>query len=149
MAAAVAFGKCGKFDWCCNQRSQWPANPGRKSGSLTSLQWSFTTYTSDTWRLYTPAAAGIYTVTTSHYGYQKAVVTKVEVVKDATTTRDFALTPAPMYVVDGIVTDSQTGWPLYAAIEIEGYPGDAVWTDPHDGPLSCRSWPATWSSPSM
>ncbi len=36
-------------------------------------------------------------------------------------------------VVDGTVTDAHTGWPLYARIDIDGYPDGPVWTNPVTG----------------
>ncbi|MFO7537375.1 MAG: hypothetical protein R6X32_04860, partial [Chloroflexota bacterium] len=39
------------------------------------------------------------------------------------------------YVVSGQVTDANTGWPLYAAIEIQGSPY-TIWTDPVNGSYS-------------
>jgi uncharacterized membrane protein len=79
---------------------------------------------------------GEYTVAASAFGYQPASVSSVEVISGEVTTQDFALTPANWYTVEGIVTDANTGWPLYATIDIDGYPGDAIWTDPLDGSYS-------------
>ena len=47
--------------------------------------------------------------------------------------QDFALVPVAYHLVEGTVTDANTGWPLYASIEIDGYPGGPVWTDPKTG----------------
>jgi len=77
--------------------------------------------------------AGTYAVTASKYGYQSSSVSGVDVVSSTTTVQDFALTPLRFYEVQGTVSDASTGWPLYAAIEIDGYPGDPVWTDPETG----------------
>jgi PKD repeat protein len=49
------------------------------------------------------------------------------------TTQDFYLEPAPSGLVYGWVTDANTGWPLYASINIAGYPDNPVWTDPETG----------------
>jgi uncharacterized repeat protein (TIGR01451 family) len=76
---------------------------------------------------------GTYTVTASMYGYVPGTATGVEVFLDTITTQDFVLDPATFYTVDGYVTDVNTGWPLYASIAIDGYPGDPVWTDPVTG----------------
>jgi len=76
---------------------------------------------------------GTYTVTASLYGYFPQTVYGVEVITDQVTTQDFALVPAPSYVVSGTVTDALTGWPLYARIDIDGYPYGPVWTDPVSG----------------
>lgn len=76
---------------------------------------------------------GTYEVTASAYGYLPSTVAGVVVMSGTVTTEDFALAPAAMYEVSGYVTDVNTGWPLYAVITIDGYPGDPVWTDPVSG----------------
>ncbi len=76
---------------------------------------------------------GIYTVTGSAYGYETSTITGVVVSAGATQTLDIPLTPAPTYVVSGAVTDAATGWPLYARIQIDGYLGSTVWSDPVTG----------------
>ncbi len=80
--------------------------------------------------------SGTYTVEASLYGYFPTVVNDVEVVADETTTLDIALDPAPFYTVSGVVTDANSGLPLYAQISIDGYPGEPVWTDPLTGAYS-------------
>jgi len=50
-----------------------------------------------------------------------------------TTTQDFSLAAASTFTVSGVVTDAITGWPLYASIDIPGYPDGTVWTDPVTG----------------
>ncbi|HUF37802.1 MAG TPA: S8 family serine peptidase [Anaerolineales bacterium] len=80
--------------------------------------------------------SGTYTVTASLYGYFPETVTGVDVFEDETTVVDFALDPAPKHTVSGTVTDSITGWPLYASIEIDGYPFGPVFTDPETGGYS-------------
>jgi subtilisin family serine protease len=81
----------------------------------------------------TYVVSGTYTVDAAHYGHLPAQVTNVSVVSGTTTTLDIELTPASSYVVSGYVTDSTTGWPLYARVTIEGYPGGPVWSDPVTG----------------
>ncbi|HNT78490.1 MAG TPA: hypothetical protein PKH77_26050, partial [Anaerolineae bacterium] len=56
----------------------------------------------------------------------------------ATTTRYFPQAPAASYLLTGTVTDANTGWALYASLEIEpdGYPPFTVWTDPWTGVYS-------------
>jgi hypothetical protein len=76
---------------------------------------------------------GVYTVTTSAYGFVPKTNTGVSITENATTTLDVALDPAPSYVVSGTVHDALAGWPLYAKITIGGYPGPAIWTDPATG----------------
>ncbi|MBU1661291.1 MAG: carboxypeptidase-like regulatory domain-containing protein, partial [Chloroflexi bacterium] len=74
-----------------------------------------------------------YDVTGSAYGYVPNTITSVGVVSGTTTTLDIPLTLATFYTVDGVVTDVNTGWPLYANIDINGYPGDSIWSDPETG----------------
>lgn len=76
---------------------------------------------------------GTYVVTATKFGYLPEVANGVEVMSGTLTTQDFALTPAPVFVVSGTVTDAATGWPLYAKIEIDGYPNAPIWTDPVSG----------------
>ncbi len=77
-----------------------------------------------------------YTVTASAYGYESSTVSGIDIISGTTTTQDFALNPAAMYTVQGTVTDASTGWPLYARIKIDGYPGTPVWTNPVTGQYS-------------
>ncbi len=80
--------------------------------------------------------AGTYEVSVDAYGYAVETAT-AEITAGATTTLDFALDPLPSAVVTGTVTDgSGHGWPLYARIDIEGYPGGPVFTDPLTGQYS-------------
>jgi len=77
--------------------------------------------------------AGTYTVTAEVYGYQPNTITGVTVAENTTTTQDIQLTPWPMYVISGFVTDQTTGWPLYSRIDIAGYPYSPIWNDPVTG----------------
>ncbi|NJN97015.1 MAG: S8 family serine peptidase [Anaerolineales bacterium] len=74
-----------------------------------------------------------YTVIVSAYGYQPQTISNLSVISGSTTTLNVQLTPAPNYVVSGTITDVNTGWPLYARINIDGYPGGFVWSDPVSG----------------
>ncbi|MBN1246547.1 MAG: S8 family serine peptidase, partial [Anaerolineae bacterium] len=80
--------------------------------------------------------SGAYTVDAWKYGYLPVQVTGVDVTTDMTTTLDLELPQATYYTVDGTVTDANTGWPLYAQIDIAGYPASPVWTDPETGAYS-------------
>lgn len=83
------------------------------------------------------AAAGSYTVTASKYLYKTGTDTGVSVTAGGTVTADFSLTGLPTATVSGTVTDgSGHGWPLYAQISIDGYPGGPVYTDPYTGRYS-------------
>ena len=74
-----------------------------------------------------------YTVTASAYGYRPNTISPVDVLSGTTTTLDIPLTPAASYVVSGTITDAATGWPLYASVDIDGYPGGTIWNDPVTG----------------
>jgi Subtilase family/Carboxypeptidase regulatory-like domain/Repeat of unknown function (DUF6923)/PKD domain len=76
---------------------------------------------------------GTYDVTASKYAWLPETAYNVVISVDATTTQNFTLDPAPTSIVDGTVTDALTGWPLYARIDIDGYPEGPVWTDPETG----------------
>jgi PKD repeat protein/subtilisin family serine protease len=89
--------------------------------------------TDDTGAYGMTAIAGLHDVTASRYGYLPQTITGVEVLADTVTTQDFSLDPAELYTVDGTVTDVTTGWPLYARLDINGYPDSPVWTDPETG----------------
>ncbi len=85
------------------------------------------------------APAGAYTVSTQAYGYFPASISGVIISTNLTTTQNFALSPAPPHVISGTVTDANTGWPLYAHLQITGHPIDPPgpnndrWTDPVSG----------------
>ncbi len=73
-------------------------------------------------------------VTATMFAYQQTVITNVHVVSGTTTTLDLPLNPATWYTVEGVVTDTNTGWPLFASVDVGGYPGGlTVWTDPVSG----------------
>jgi YVTN family beta-propeller protein len=78
---------------------------------------------------------GLYTVTAEAYGYFPFSV-QDEIITDTTVIQDFHLMEAPIATISGTVTDSLTGWPLYAYIAIAGYPPGGVWTDPVTGIFS-------------
>jgi subtilisin family serine protease len=77
--------------------------------------------------------SGTYTVDAYAFGYLPAQFGHVSVISGTTTTLDIALTAADVHVLSGTVTAAATGWPLYASIDIAGYPGDPIWTDPLTG----------------
>ncbi|WP_263984483.1 carboxypeptidase regulatory-like domain-containing protein [Streptomyces sp. HPF1205] len=80
------------------------------------------------------AEAGAYTVTASQYGYGTSSPAGVSVTVGTTATADIALVKVPSQKITGKVTDgSGHGWPLYAAITIDGYPNGAIHTDPKTG----------------
>ncbi|MEU9206202.1 carboxypeptidase regulatory-like domain-containing protein [Streptomyces sp. NPDC048332] len=77
---------------------------------------------------------GTYDLKVAAYGYTTATFPGVEITDGAAVSRNLALTPVPTRTVSGKVTDgSGHGWPLYAAISVEGAPGAPVETDPATG----------------
>ena len=79
---------------------------------------------------------GTYDVTASKYGFASSTVNGVVVAAPATTTQNFTLAAASTSTISGVVTDATAGWPLYASIEIYGYPNGAIFTDPVTGAYS-------------
>jgi hypothetical protein len=78
---------------------------------------------------------GVYDVTVSKYGYVSYNMSGIMVMPPFTT-QNFILDTAPFSTISGAVTDATTGWPLYARIDISGFPGSPVFTDPTSGAYS-------------
>ncbi|MGH3407771.1 MAG: carboxypeptidase regulatory-like domain-containing protein [Streptosporangiaceae bacterium] len=93
------------------------------------------------------AAVGTYRVTAAAYAYRPVTRASVAVTANQATTANFVLTELPHATVSGAVTDgSGHGWPLYAQITINGYPGGPVYTNPFTGRYSVvLAGPATYS----
>ncbi|MCA9973542.1 MAG: carboxypeptidase regulatory-like domain-containing protein [Anaerolineales bacterium] len=72
---------------------------------------------------------GTYSVTASAFGYLPSTVSNIDVLSGTVTTQDFSLTAAPSYTISGTVSNIDHGWPVYASIDIPGYPGGTIWTD--------------------
>jgi len=79
---------------------------------------------------------GTYSVTASKYGYVSSNAPAVVVTAPDGATQDFTLATAAMSTISGVVTDAATGWPLYARIDIYGYPSSPVFSDPVTGAYS-------------
>ncbi|MCF8056246.1 MAG: carboxypeptidase regulatory-like domain-containing protein [Desulfocapsa sp.] len=73
---------------------------------------------------------GTYTVTAEKFGYVTGTAPGVTIVDSTTTIQDFVLADEVFYTLSGTVTDSTTGWPLYAEVD---YNLGSVWTDPVTG----------------
>lgn len=98
--------------------------------------WTTTTDASGGFTL-APAAGG-YTLTVVRFGYAKATAA-LKVTVGRTVKESVTLHALPSHVVSGTVTDaSGHGWPLAAAITVDGYPGGAVDTDPVTGRYAVR-----------
>lgn len=82
---------------------------------------------------------GTYPVTVSDFGYASQTVAGVAVADGSTVTENFALAAVARAAVTGKVTDgSGKGWPLYAAVTVEGAPGGPVYTNPKTGAYSLQ-----------
>ncbi|MCP2322214.1 hypothetical protein HDA40_000721 [Hamadaea flava] len=85
------------------------------------------------------ALVGSYTLTFDKYGYGTVSGQKVTVAEGQTVTADAQLRPVDSSMLAGTVVDgSGHGWPVYARITIDGYPGGAVYTDPFTGAYTVR-----------
>lgn len=110
------------------------------SGAKVQVQpggFSTTTDVNGHYHLTLSAVPGIYDVTASSYGYFSQTQASVQVTDGGVTVKDFALNLAPHVFVNGTVTDgSGHGWPLYARIDITGYPLGPIFTNPYNGTYS-------------
>ncbi len=79
---------------------------------------------------------GTYSVTASKYGYASANAPAVVVTAPGGATQDFSLVAAANSTISGVVTDATTGWPLYARVDIHGFPSGPIFTDPATGAYS-------------
>ncbi|MEZ4513927.1 MAG: S8 family serine peptidase [Chloroflexota bacterium] len=135
--AALVFGDPGTLQGTVSDSSTSSPLAGatiRIKSSDSSLNWRRTTDANGFYS--TPVFSGTYTVTASLYSYYPASVPNVSVTSFQTTTLDIPLEMAPTYTITGTVTDAAAGWPLYAQIHIDGYPGEPVWTNPETGEYS-------------
>ncbi|MFY1619681.1 kelch repeat-containing protein [Micromonospora sp. WMMD736] len=115
---------------------------GKPEGPLAGVSVSATDSTGATYQAVTDvqggyhlfAPAGTYDVVAARFGYQAPKPVKVTVAGGTSVSRNLTLTALATQRVSGVVTDgSAHGWPIYAKVSIDGYPGDAVFTDPYTG----------------
>ena len=106
------------------------------SGATISITGGYSTVTDADGHYSIPLASGTYTVTASRYGYVSTVTPGVVIAAPASKTQNFSLASASSSTISGVVTDTTTGWPLYARISIPGYPGGPVFTSPVTGAYS-------------
>jgi len=106
------------------------------AGATMDISGGYTTLTDASGHYALTLVAGTYSVTASKYGYVSSTVPGLVVTPPGTTTQDFTLTAAPHSTISGVVTDATTGWPLYARIDIFGFPGSPVFTNPVTGAYS-------------
>ena len=74
-----------------------------------------------------------YTITARLFGYETAVIPNITVITDTVSQQDITLIPALYHTITGTVTDSHTGWPLYARIDVLDSPLPPTWTNPATG----------------
>lgn len=81
--------------------------------------------------------AGTYSVTGKAFGYAETSSTGVKVAERQNVSVNLPSVALPTHRVTGKITDgSGHGWPLYAKIAIDGYPGNAIYTNPASGAYS-------------
>ncbi len=102
-------------------------------GAVVSADGVYSTLTDGLGQYTLTLPEGDYDVTASMYGYNSATVEDVSISENITTLQDFILSLAALHEVSGVVSDSITGWPLYAKINIFGYPYSPIFTDPVTG----------------
>jgi hypothetical protein len=109
---------------------------GPIAGATVAISGGYSTLTDGTGHYSINLASGSYDVTVSKYGYVTATANGVVVNGPATTTQNFTLTALANSTISGVVRDASTSWPLYARINIAGYPGGPVFTNPVTGAYS-------------
>jgi carboxypeptidase T len=66
--------------------------------------------------------AGQYALSAAKYGYHTATVGNVTAAVGIAASQNITLTPAAVHTVSGVVSDRESGQPLSATIQIDGYP---------------------------
>jgi subtilisin family serine protease len=134
--AALFFGNPGTLQGTVTDSSSGLPIPGAQVTAIHSEGYTFDALTDGSGFYSRMLMEGTYELTAAKYGYLPETVSAVAIVEDTVTTHNFALDPAPSYTVSGTVTDANTGWPLYASIDVEGVPIAPIWTDPVTGEYS-------------
>jgi len=106
------------------------------AGATVEATGGFSTVTNAVGHYTLRLVAGTYDVTASKYGYISRTVSGIAVTPPAALTQNFTLAAAPAYAISGSVTDNVTGWPLYARLDISGFSGSPVFTNPVTGAYS-------------
>jgi uncharacterized membrane protein len=133
--AAILFGGVGNLDGTVTDQDTSAPIAGATVQAMLDPDTGWSAVTDANGYYNRVVLSGTYTVTASAFGYLPSTVTDIEVTEGMTTTVDFSLETAENYLVSGQVTDVNTGWPLYASIQIIGSPY-TIWTDPVDGSYS-------------
>ena len=79
---------------------------------------------------------GSYDVTASRFRFVSQTVNNIQIDEDETVQLNFDLAPASAVLLEGTVSDAQTGWPLYARIDVNDDPDGPYWSDPETGTYS-------------
>jgi len=106
------------------------------AGATVAITGGYLTATDAAGHYTIPLPSGTYEVTVSRYGYLPATTSGVVITAPEPAVRDFTLTVAPPSTISGVVRDTTTNWPLYTRIDISGYPGGPVFTNPVTGAYS-------------
>ncbi|CAG0936882.1 hypothetical protein TFLX_05778 [Thermoflexales bacterium] len=112
---------------------------GAQVQAVRSITQTYGTVTGNDGHYAIDLAEATYTVDFAAYGYLPASVGGASIVSGTTTTVNISLTAVTSHIVEGLVTDAETGWPLYAHIIVHGdpfsppAPNNEVWTDPVTG----------------
>lgn len=102
--------------------------------TITVLPAGFSTTTDSNGHYHFSLPVATYDITASSYGYISQTDTGVVITDGGNITKDFSLQLAPHSVISGTVSDgSGHGWPLYARIDIAGYPFGPIFTNPFTG----------------
>ncbi|MFC0508400.1 carboxypeptidase regulatory-like domain-containing protein [Micromonospora costi] len=132
--SALTLGETGRITGTVTDGS---ANRPVAGATITATDGTGATYravTDANGRYTLPLPAGGYDVVAAEFGYRAPAAARVTVAAGADLTHDVTLTALSSRTVTGTVTDaSGHGWPVYARIAIDGYPGGAVFTDPYTG----------------
>ncbi|CAG0954623.1 partial Zinc carboxypeptidase, partial [Planctomycetaceae bacterium] len=97
----------------------------------TTLTFHATSLANGTYQL--DVLAGIYDLHAVKYGYHGTTINAVQVQVGITASQDITLTPAAFYTVTGVVSDRDTGQPLSATIQVDGYPDAPIQTNASTG----------------
>ena len=106
------------------------------AGATVEATGGYTTVTDATGHYALTLVAGTYTVTASKYGYvsSKRQPLLLRLPAPPHRTSRSLRHPPPPY--PALCCDNETGWPLYARLDIFGYPGSPVFTNPVTGAYS-------------
>ncbi|MBX6356980.1 MAG: carboxypeptidase regulatory-like domain-containing protein [Micromonosporaceae bacterium] len=132
--AALTLGEFGRISGTVTAGKPHAALAGATVSVTDSTGATFTAVTDEAGHYTLAVPVGTYDVVATKFGYHSRTLAAVRVEPGATVAGSFALTAIPSRRLTGTVTDgSGHGWPVYARIQIDGYPGGPVYTDPFTG----------------